>query len=229
MQLTIYTCVTGKIRDELDVMLSSRPEPQDGVEYVYITDRLKPQIFRHPKGTVAWRIISPLWKHKTSGRRTARYHKANSHLVFPESRTTLWLDGAFQLNSEVRPLDLINRYLEQHHLTCFRHPERNCIYQELDACIRLKKDDPDVMRRQIARYKFEGYPPYNGLVETGCLFRRNSPEIRKFNELWWREIEQGSLRDQLSFNYLTWKLNLDWDAIQVSRYKSPHFTYYPHK
>jgi len=28
----------------------------------------------------------------------------------------------------------------------------------------------------------------------------------QLNEAWWREIEAGSVRDQLSFNYCAWRL-----------------------
>ena len=45
----------------------------------------------------------------------------------------------------------------------------------------------------------------NQLFETGILMRRNCDSIKRLNELWWKELDTGSVRDQLSFPYVLWK------------------------
>ena len=77
-----------------------------------------------------------------------------------------------------------------------RHRDRDCIFDEAAKCIEYGKDDPGVIRTQIKRYS--GHPPHWGLWENGMLYRRNTPEIRALCEDWWRELDQGSERDQIS-------------------------------
>ena len=53
------------------------------------------------------------------------------------------------------------------------HPARKCIYKEAEACIALKKDAREVIEKQIARYRAEGYPKNAGMFETGVVLRRH--------------------------------------------------------
>ena len=45
--------------------------------------------------------------------------------------------------------------------------------------------------------------------ETGILLRMNTNRVHYFNDIWWSEIQNGSLRDQLSIPYVVWKLRRD--------------------
>ncbi len=224
-QLTVFSCITGGIKDQLDILFQSKPVVQPGVKFVLFTDRLKPQTVHG--ATATWEVRAPVYTNINS-RRTARYHKVNSHLV-TDTPYSMWIDGAFEIKEGVDPLAMIQQWLATTDLATYRHPERNCVYQELDACLRLKKDDPETMRRQIDRYKTEGYPTYAGLVETACVCRRHTELIRNFNEIWWNEIDTGSLRDQLSFNYSARKAGLTWDHMGGRRDQSPYFVYHPHR
>ena len=88
----------------------------------------------------------------------------------------------------------------------FRHPERQCLYDEQERCIDYNKDDPTRILQQVNRYHAEGYPRNNGLAECNVIVRRhNHPGVIKVMCDWWREIENGSRRDQISFPYVLWK------------------------
>ena len=92
----------------------------------------------------------------------------------------------------------------------FPHALRAVSYTHLEAihCIHQKNDTPAVIRAQIYRYTQEGYPANNGLMECSILLRRNTKKIRQFNELWWSEIQTGSIRDQISFPYVARKIGI---------------------
>ena len=64
------------------------------------------------------------------------------------------------------------------------------------------------MKKQVERYKIEGYPENLGLSECTVILRRHTNQIKEFNEAWWEEIKNGSRRDQLSFDYVARKMNL---------------------
>ncbi len=160
-------------------------------------------------------------------RRTARLLKVLAHKAFPHVEYTLWVDGCL---TPLTPMwQLVDRFLYNHDICVFEHLERGCVYRELEACIRMKKDDPAVMRDQVNRYREEGYPYNHGLGETTAVLRRHNKVTQAFNEAWWDEIKRGSMRDQLSFNYVCWKLGVEYATFEGNRVKSPHFRHRPHR
>ena len=76
------------------------------------------------------------------------------------------------------------------------------------------KDKPEIIQRQIQKYVDEKYPSTNGLIKGGVILRRhNEPDVIESMERWWDEIKYNSKRDQLSFNYIAWKQNLNFNYI----------------
>ena len=170
MQITTYTAVFGQIGDKLQ-------QPQqvpDDIPCVAYVDT------KQPYEKNGWQCLPPVWEHKTNPRLRARRHKLLPHQLFPEAEYTLWVDGC--LTPWGDPRDLVKKYLKNHDICLFRHMERHCVYQELEACLKLRKDHPQVMRAQVDRYRREGYPYNNGLAETTAVLRRHTPELNQFNE-----------------------------------------------
>jgi hypothetical protein len=218
--LVVYTAIFGDIPDRLQAPRTQRPDPT--VRYVCFTDC--PESFRR---VAPWEIRAAAWTDADS-RRTARFHKVLSHRVVPDAGYSLWLDG--NLGLEVDPWTIVRCHLSSGiDIATFKHAHRNCVYQELETCLRLDKDDAGAMRAQVERYRIEGYPRYNGLAETTAFARREGPAIREFNEAWWREIERGSARDQLSFDYVAWKLSLDYGWLPGVREDCPYFRFSRHR
>ncbi len=130
----------------------------------------------------------------------AREIKLNPHKYLPEHDFSIWIDSNFEcLNS---------KFDFNHDIVTWKHPDRNCIYEEANECIRLKKDDPQVIFKQIQKYRSDNYPEHNGMIASGFLIRKNTPYMREFNEAWWDEVKNNSIRDQLSFNYVLNKFSL---------------------
>ena len=148
--------------------------------------------------------------------RDAKYYKVFPHRFFPEYQYSIWIDGSITVKSHDIQ-ELVDKCLKQSDWAVFPHPERDCIYEEMEACAELKKDDFSVMEIQTRQYRDNGYPPHNGLVENSVLIRRhNRPEVVKICEAWWAEIEKYSRRDQLSFNYVVWKNNYQYALLDGS-------------
>ena len=225
VDLTVFTCVMGGF-ESLDKAASGAPIRSEGIRFVIITDHQRGGVIQGKNG--AWEIMNPIWEHPDSPRRTARFHKINAHLIFPDTECSIWIDGS----QEFKPVDpriILREALHPHDLAAFFHPDRQCAYQEGEACKRFLKDDPGLIDRQMDRYKFEGYPINNGLVETTCVCRRHTATTAKFNEVWWKEIETGSVRDQLSFNYAAWKTDIQYGYVPGHRDRSPYFVFHTHK
>lgn len=108
-------------------------------------------------------------------------------------------------------------------IICLEHPNRKCVYEEHEACVRLGKDDPKIMQEQINRYKAQGYPKDAGMVQTGFLVRKVTEAVKAHADIWWDEVAMYSRRDQLSFNYSLAKCEdkpsvyaIGWDDFQTT-------------
>ena len=157
-----------------------------------------------PMGWEMWPV--PPAQNPADPRRMARRYKVLCHRFFPDADAWLWLDGAIQLT--VPPETVANALLDGADIGGFRHPGRNCAYAEADRCIQKGKDTARILNGQKAAMKAAGFPEGWGLVETGLLARRNTKEIRNLNERWWLQIEQYSMRDQISLPFSCWRLGV---------------------
>lgn len=221
-RIVVYTCIVGRITDELRLPVETAAQHCGDVDFVCFTDRA-----RYGDAFGPWRVLPPAWSHPSVPRRTARWHKALPHRILPGYDVWVWCDGCFELRVPPRPF-AVDALAHGPALATFRHHERDCVYREAEACKRLRKDDPAVLDAQAARYRDAGFPPRLGLVETTCVIRRDTPEVRAFDEAWWGEMAGGSLRDQVSFNYVAWRRGFAYHCIDGWRERNKYFNFYPH-
>lgn len=225
----VYSCVTEGYDRVEETVLSSIGASDSDITYVLYSDLASNVTFyKNSKSEICWEIRPLAWKHASCPRRTARWHKINSHLLFPNYPYTIWIDAAQKIKKINLKTAIVEQIAPQAPLAAFKHPHRACIYEEFQACLAYKKDTPAVMADQIKQYKSENYPKNNRLVETGCVFRKYCSAITEFNNLWWKQINQYSVRDQLSFNYVAWKLKQPYAELPGSGTRSAFFTYVPH-
>jgi hypothetical protein len=120
---------------------------------------------------------------------------------FPGERT-IWIDGNLEYLGDWKDLD-------RRGFNVMKHPERQDIHQEAQACIWLRKDDRSTIIRQMQRYN------KSELVATGVLVR--DPGYIDFSIDWWGEVEQFSSRDQLSFGPVARKHGLMYEKMPFLR------------
>lgn len=125
----------------------------------------------------------------------AKEYKILSHRYI-DSDISVWLDGNIELL--IPEEEFIKEFLGDADIGLFKHPYRDCIYDEAVADVgRI-----EMLKPQVDYYRSQGYPEKNGLYECGVLVRRNT--ANEFNEAWWEEMKWSS-RDQISFPYVLWK------------------------
>lgn len=132
----------------------------------------------------------------------ARKYKTMPHLYLQDYDSWFWMDNACVFKYD--PANLFEYYMKDFDVGVHEHCDRTNIFQEAETIISRKLDDPVLVTKQMQRYQSEGYVD-TGLFETGILMRRNNEKVKKFNEDWWNEINNYSLRDQLSLPYVLWK------------------------
>ncbi|MFW6219631.1 MAG: glycosyltransferase domain-containing protein [bacterium] len=143
--------------------------------------------------------------------KSSRYYKTNPHKLFPENDISIWIDASCNKLNMGKLTVLLNRFLTLNvNLYIEKHPSRNCLYEELKACIYFNKSNVDEMKKQVNNYKSQGMPVNYGMVETGFQIRKhNNKDVIEFQELLWNEILNNSCRDQLAWNYCSWKLGFN--------------------
>lgn len=201
MKILIYSAEFGDYETELHQPVE--PELRQDVMYSYhrFSERGTGQ-----KGV--WHHRKPLQQSLTLvdvPQRRARFHKLDPlGLLHDEDRYdfTIWVDANMRLL--VDPIELIQG-LGNNDVMAFRHRDRVTIDEEGATVIKIKQQDSEVIKRQIAFQRQAGYHDYITLPETGLLVRRVNQRVRRFNEQWWKQIHAFSVRDQMSFGFAAWK------------------------
>ena len=210
MKKVIYTTIIGKY----DILEEPSFIPE-GYDFICFTD----QKINKPNSIWEIRQVLPLYKDNT---RTARKYKILPHRFLPEYDISIWTDGNELVVGDINKLQ--EKYLKNKNMAIYNHmscwDKRDCIYEEAKAIFSLGnqnnnwKDDPSIITKQMERYVNEQYPPNNGLIVSGVMFRKhNKKDIIDCMETWWTELKYGSKRDQLSFNYAAWKCNTQFNWI----------------
>ncbi|MBD3311259.1 MAG: methyltransferase domain-containing protein [Candidatus Magasanikbacteria bacterium] len=169
--------------------------------------------------------------------RDSREMKLLPHKYLSDYEYSIWVDGNMLVHGDVN--ELIDKYLKSNNIAMFDHNQltgdkRNCIYKEAEVLVKMAKtekykDDPSLILKQVSRYKEEGYPEDNGLISGMVILRKhNYYDVKKVMEDWWSELKNNSKRDQLSFNYVAWKNNLDFVYIQGDSRDNKYFKRLPH-
>ena len=99
-----------------------------------------------------------------------------------------------------------------------RHPYRQCVYAELEACVALKKATLAPCAAQSERYRAAGMPENYGLVESGVLLRRhNSATARAIAAAWWAEYARAeTTRDQVAFPFAHWRAHVNFETFSAT-------------
>lgn len=196
----IYTAISGNY-DKLIEPLVVMP----GFDYICFTDK----IFK-----------SKVWKIRGFDQEfndptlTAKKLKILPHRYLGKYESSIWIDGNILLKNDIT--HLFKYSLSKNDLAFFRHPEnRKTLKEELNKCITLKKDNENLMKKQVSYYYKLGYSDQSIIFPT-CyiIFRKhNIKKIKMSMEEWWTQILSYSKRDQLSFPYIAWKHNLTYTLI----------------
>ena len=128
---------------------------------------------------------------------SSRLYKILSHIYDP-GEWSVYVDADIYIN-ENELLEEVKKSGKD--IGVFKHPERDCVYEEMEAIIRLGKDTRENVKKHYDYLKSINYPQHAGLAACGVIIRHHTEEIKKLNEKWWIELCTHSKRDQLSFPF----------------------------
>lgn len=209
-RIAVYTAVFGAYDSAPNV---GAPDP--ALDYFFFTDDAS-QLVPAP-----WqaRLLEPVF---TDPQRDARRVKLLPHLFLPDHAASVWVDANCEL------LDLtaagILDLLGDAEIALPAHQHRACVYEEAGAVVDLKLDSPIRVARQMEAYRRAGFPEGAGLHATMFLVRRHlAPDCIRFSDEWWGEVDRDSKRDQLSFDFIRWRLGTRIKTLPLSYLDNPVF------
>jgi GT2 family glycosyltransferase len=219
-RVVVYTAISGGY-DTLKIPEFINPD----YDYVCFSDRVI-------KATMPWEIRPIDYYHKDSTR-IARYYKTHAHSYFKDYDLAIWIDANILIRGDLQ--FMIDRFVASGlPIASNPHPARRCVYSEAEICRILEKDDPDEIEVQMQRYRDDGFGTNQGMAETNVLiFHPNDVLVQNIFNDWWKEIDNGSRRDQLSFTYSLFKNNTSFahladDPDHIPRYDREHFELFLH-
>tara|TARA_B100001778_G_C18596900_1_gene635223 strand:+ start:800 stop:2488 length:1689 start_codon:yes stop_codon:yes gene_type:complete len=230
----IYTSVFGKT-EENNYHLHKPDVVLDGYDFVCFTDD---ETFKSDFWQV--KLVKPLYD---DGARNAKRYKLKPHIYLSEYEISVWVDIEVKITKDID--HLVESSLKDSNLAILNHElcgrtvsgdlnVRKCVYEEAkfiqwlgdNSPKKQYKDNMDIIHAQVDRYRKDGYPENNGLARTTVVFRKhNESDVIKNSDAWWEEMKYGSRRDQISFNYVSWKHNLKFNYIQEDIDDNPYFLY----
>lgn len=193
LRKVVYTVITGKYDN-----LRSQPRIK-GWDYICFTDdpELKSEF---------WDICQVPADDELDSIKRQRKIKILAHEYLSEYDLSVYIDG------NVRIIGDLDQFIEKNcpeskgYVFIGEHPERDCIYDEAKACIKLRKGDPKTIVNQVVAYYKEGFPKHYGLTQSCIVIRyHNNEDCKRLMESWWQEVKDKSHRDQLSLSYCEWK------------------------
>lgn len=177
-----------------------------------------------------WKVITGPKSTSGDPRMEAKYFKLMPHEV-PELAKydyLIWVDGLVQVTNPDFSRMMVDT-LRSDAVGLMSHPDRNCIYEEFDECVRIgkikEKEDVERAFNQLKRYKKIPILPNAGLYAATVLIRNAKHKLaEKFNKTWWQEVTEGSFRDQLSLPYVIKTSGITPVPINLVYNKNIYFT-----
>lgn len=213
MKTAVFICITG----DYDIPSEFTPEP-DFDYYCFTNNSLIQSSF--------WNVIYIDEPYEDA--LLQRKVKILSYQYLPDYELLIYLDANMEMRAGLRAFLEQECDLDHYDVVCFRHHDRDCIYQEMNACVTLYKEKIENIRRLERFYRDEKYPEHNGLTENTVLVRKNKDNVNRLMDDWFRMIEQYSCRDQLTFYYCLQKQNAKLQIIDLNVFDNPYFARHEH-
>jgi hypothetical protein len=146
--------------------------------------------------------------------------------ILEQYSESIWVDGSTLLLDS--PWRIVDGNPIKGDFGFVKHPDRDCVYEELLACKLQRKDSDQNLKAVEQNLMKSKYPIKNGLIWGGMIYRKNTDLVKTVFREWMVYIVNWSRRDQLSFNYLCWHHGLKIEYYYINQYCNPFFATMPH-
>ena len=194
----IYTVIVGNYDNVPDFGVID-----ERFDYIIFSDSI-------PAGKAGIWEVRPIPYTNEIKTKTARWVKMHPEELLPEYEYSLWIDACVNIKSSY----IYERFVslaESHCLISSNpNPDVICVFQEMCSMMYLHWEHEEKIIEWGRFLRKEQYPRWSGSFESWMVFRKHSDsKIKDFDSKWWWCIENYARRDQFSFPYLLWKMNID--------------------
>jgi|TARA_B110000908_G_C10211277_1_gene430387 hypothetical protein len=213
----VYTCVIGNY----DKLYPPICDNQD-IRYVALTDNPK---LKAP----GWELRLIENQSSKNSSLTNRHCKLFPWKYLPEATNSIYVDGNIRIIST--PSRLFDLVKDECDIALFRHPDRNFVLEEIEACARHGKvQNQDIINKEYQALLDDGFIDQGRLTENGVIIRSHkSAKLRAAMEMWWSFVHTYSGRDQISLHHCLAKTAVKPNILPINfRERNPFFNLYPH-
>ena len=214
-KICVYTAITGNYDNLKKIKYKDK-----NIDYICFTNNKD--------------ITSDFWKiiyvdEDLDNLTLARKIKIKGYEYLKEYNITIWMDGAIEV---LKPISIFLKEkcdLEKYDMIGFKHKYRDCIYDEINECVRLNKETIDnalILEKFLIKEK---YPKHNGLIESTVLVRKNNKKVNILMNDWFNMLIKYTRRDQLTFNYCLWKNSIEINFLNLYVFDNKYFKHDNHK
>ncbi len=201
LKFCVYTCVTGGY-DNIVQPVHCHPQ---NVDFIAFSDNENIEA----KGWTVKTLPDKVKEIQGNAERN-RYLKMHPSVV-GDYDYAIYVDGVVEIFSDLT--NMINVVNPVYGLAIHVHPDKDCIYNEVEWCKQNHRGNAEKMDEMLKEYSNEGFPKCYGLLECPVILSdlHNEKGLNILDE-WWNEHQKRETgRDQLTLPYVLWK-----DGIAVS-------------
>lgn len=149
-------------------------------------------------------------------------YKIMAHKILKEYDYSLWIAPDITITGDVLRFGKV--YGDGMSLLTFLNAEKDCMYEDMSVT-QMGTDELNIqIRKAMLRYRKEGYPEHNGLIDGRVIMRNHrDEELGKVMEKWWEEIRSGNIYAANIFNYVAWKQKYPFSVCNLFIYHNMYF------
>jgi hypothetical protein len=177
--MSLKSCIYTVVINNYDFTLPPI-QPYSDVDYILFTDNVNFKI----KGWKVRKIDSALLA-KFGPSKTNRYYKFFPDKFLSNYDVSIYIDGNIRVVGSLKAL-FDDFQSSGAVIGLLKHPLRNTVFEEVEACINRKKIRSTAkLRQEYTRYLSEGFLDNQGLSENGVIIRlHNNPKVIDAMNMW---------------------------------------------
>ena len=215
-KICVFTSITGNYDSLIEV-----PNKEENIDYYCITNNknLKSE---------TWKMIYTKEDNYTDIELSRKIKMLGEDYIPKTYDYYMYIDGNLYFKKNIH--EFFEKYIFNHqeNFYAFKHSERDCAYDEITACLQLKKETKENLLKTKEMLISENYPKHTGLIEATVFIKNKDKLVRKTMEKWFESFKAYAKRDQLTFNYCAFKTKMPIGYIDLNVWKNEWFGFYPH-
>jgi len=197
-RIAVYTVIIGRY----DIIENPVFMP-DNCDFFIVTDQDVPETCFWNKIPVNLKQFNLLDNSKVE---VSRFYKMFPDKLFSDYQYSVYVDGNIKIMTDMTEfIQKMNPTGLKMHL----HFRNDCVYTEIDRCLKIGKDSEILLDSHRKHLKEEGMPQKYGMLEAPIIVRQHhNPICKKIMGEWWNEFLNYSKRDQISLPFVLWRNNI---------------------